>query len=281
MNKQEATDYILTQLQSGKTRKEIVKELSNLLNAPEKIVESFVVQVVSSNPEAANPPQKITNKAEGLESTPIRADTSPAGQSYVLDNSDLPPGIQALLNEGIPNINDPPKISQAQTDPTDNHSISEIELPKQANLEASVHQIKPGQPDLEVLENFVLQQLKKQRRHNDIVEAVCNRTGWHWNTSQRFVAKTQTKHHDDLQSSRNRIPLIFGIGLILIGLFMAVNGVISLSDYVKFASVTTSTPEILLNISPQRVLFTLGAIVTGLGMVIGGSYGITRALSSR
>jgi hypothetical protein len=281
MNKQEATDYILTELQSGKTRKEIVKELSKLLNAPEKIVESFVVQVVSSNPDAANPPKKTTNKAEGLESTPIRADTSLAGQSYVLDNSDLPPGIQALLNEGISNINDPPKISQAQPDPTDNHSISEIELPKQANLEASVHQIKPDQPDLEVLEKFVLQQLKKQRRHNDIVETVCNQTGWHWNTSQRFVAKTQTKHHDDLQSSRNRITLTFGIGLILIGLFMAANGVSSLSDYVEFASFATSTPEVLLNISPQRVLFTLGAIVTGLGMVIGGSYGIARALSSR
>ena len=168
------------------------------------------------------------------------------------------------------------------SEPTQPSQITADEsLPRQAVFQPAADIGESTEIDLDELGEFVFERLKKRHRHNDIVEAVCHQTGWHWNKTQRFVARVQTKRHDELQSSKNRVLLVIGIGIILAGLFLALNGASAISEYVQMAAVARTNPEILLNVSPQAVVYALGLAVTGLGMIIGGGFGIARALSGR
>jgi len=298
MDKQQATDFIITRLRAGYQTEEITEELSRLVKAPSEKVRPFVNQVTANHPGAMPPNQAdlIGNFSEEPVAAEIsNADEHPTPQP---DNrgaggfSDLPPGLQALVREaesagmGAPRMGAPrmgaPRMGVAKPATIANPEIShEIPLPRQAEFVAPSKKEEENDIDLEALEEFALGQLKKQRRHNDIVEAVCHKTGWHWNKSQRFVARVQTKHHDELQSGRNRITIIVGIGIIIGGLIVAINGIGALSDYAKIAVFAKTNPEVLLSISPSAVFFALTATVTGLGMVVGGGYGVARSLTNR
>ena len=75
--------------------------------------------------------------------------------------------------------------------------------------------------------------------------------------------------------------MAIGIGIIFVGLIMALNGASALSDYAKITTYARTNTEMLLNISPYAVVYALGATITGIGMIIGGGFGIARALSNR
>jgi hypothetical protein len=282
MDKHQATDYTITRLQAGYQAEEITEELSRLLKAPIERVRPFVNQVATSHPDIVKAPQPdpVSDLGEAL-SPPITSheaeQPAPANDNMVASGfSDLPPGLQAIVKEAQTTRDDFAK-SAPVSKPKDNQ---ELPLPRQAKFAASPEK-EESDVDLEALSEFAFQQLKKQRRHNDIVEDVCRKTGWHWNKSQRFVARVQTKHHDELQSSKNRVTMIVGVGIVLAGLIVALNGIGALSDYAKLAVFAKTNPEVLLDIAPSAIFLALSATVTGIGMVLGGGYGIARALTSR
>jgi len=288
MDKQQATDFIITRLRAGYQTEEIAEELSRLVKAPSEKVRPFVNQVAANHPEARPPNQ--ADLIGDFSKEPVAAEISYAdeqpipqsGNSAPVGFSDLPPGLQALVREAESAGMGAPRMGTAKPATISNPEKSpEIPLPRQAEFVAPSKKEEENNIDLEALEEFALSQLKKQRRHNDIVEAVCHKTGWHWNKSQRFVARVQTKHHDELQSGRNRITIIVGIGIIIGGLVVALNGIGALSDYAKIAVFAKTNPEVLLSISPSAVFFALSATVTGLGMIVGGGYGVARSLTNR
>ncbi len=82
-------------------------------------------------------------------------------------------------------------------------------------------------------------------------------------------------------SGQNRLTLIIGIGIILAGLVMTLNGASVISDYAKSAVFARTNPEALFAMPPQAIIFALMAAVTGIGMIIGSGYGIGRALTNR
>jgi hypothetical protein len=207
----------------------------------------------------------------------VEQPTPPTDNIGAASFSDLPPGLRAIIQEaqttGVGPAN-PAPAPKSKENP-------EMPLPRQAKFVAPSEKKEREDIDIESLSEFALQQLKKQRRHNDIVEAVCHKTGWHWNKSQRFVAQVQTKHHDELQSGKNRVTMIVGIGIVLAGLIMAINGISALSDYAKIAVFAKTNPAAWLNVPASAIIFALSATVTGIGMVVGGGYGIARALTNR
>jgi hypothetical protein len=283
MDKEQATKHIITRLQAGYQAEEITEELSRLVKVSPEKVRPFVDQVAASHPEvfAAFQTASVGKSADGQEPVEIsRAVEQPAPPTANIDAagfSDLPPGLRTVIREAQTKGIEPAKPAPVSTP----RESPEMSLPRQAEFVPPSEKKEASDIDLESLSAFALQQLKKQRRHNDIVEAVCRKTGWHWNKSQRFVAQVQTKHHDELQSGKNRMTMIVGTGIILAGVIVMLNGASALSDYAKIAVFAKTNPEALLNVSPSAILFALSATVTGIGMIVGGGYGIARALTNR
>jgi hypothetical protein len=288
MDKKQATQHTLNRLLAGYNTDEITDELSRLLKAPSEVTKRFVEQVIADHPEAipALPPIENNELPEWMQ--PISAvfpNESDGAQvdtpSHQTTDSDLPPNLLALLSEKDAYV--APSITQPDQEPAESAGM---DLPRQANFVPSdqiTENAKDGDEsqaaDLEELAEYVLEQLKKQRRYNDIVETVCHRTGWHWNKSQRFVARVKTKNHEQLQSRQNRVTIIIGIAIIIVGLLMTLNGASTIADYAKIATFARTNPEALLSISPQPIIFALAATVTGLGMIVGGGFGIGRAMT--
>jgi hypothetical protein len=62
---------------------------------------------------------------------------------------------------------------------------------------------------------------------------------------------------------------------------MALNGASALSDYARLAMYARTNPEVLLGVAPQSFIFAVAATITGIGMIIGGGFGVGRALTNR
>jgi len=284
MDKQQATRHIVNQLRAGYGTPEIVDELSRILKAPTDVIGRFVEQVAAQHPEFSPPVQPVEQEdlpdwmqspSSGLE-PPVTPE--PPRLSV---HSDLPPGLQQLIkdSENGNSWDESNTSEEVRDDPyRDLPKRAEFVPPSEKPEDPLDHLDESTYGNLEELATEVLSQLKKRRRHNDIVEFVCHQTGWHWNKSQRFVARIQTKNHEVLQASQNRVALFVGIGIIIVGLIMALNGVAAIADYAKLAAFARTNPGVLLNVSPQGIVFALAASVTGLGMIIGGGYGVSRAI---
>lgn len=294
MDKKQATQHVLTRLQAGNHPGEIAEELSRILKAPAKVTGRFVNQVAASHPEEIPAPPMPSQKVDTpvsdapdwmeplpFQTTPVSEPATPTTATNS-QKSDLPPGLQALIDEAA--TLKEPQESRPEHKPA---PTSEIDLPQQVAFVPAVAKSETidgdfsQKIDLESLNQEVLKQLKKQKRFNDVIEFVCHNTGWHWNKAQRFVARVKTKHHDELMSGKNRVTIVIGLVIIIVGLVMMLNGASVLSDYAKLAVFARTNPEALFAMSPQAIFFALMAAVTGIGMIIGGGYGVGRALTNR
>lgn len=130
--------------------------------------------------------------------------------------------------------------------------------------------------DVDRLESIVIQKIKKQQRHNDIVEFVCKETGWTWNRGQRFVARTQTTNHDELSKNQNRFTTLLSIGAILGGLGLLFWAVSILVDY--YRAYYGQVPSIL---STDFIPLVFLGLFSSLGFISGGTFGIYKTLSNQ
>ena len=287
MDKQEATQFTISQLSAGSSAASVSEELSRMLKAPPEITRRFVEQIIASHPEVL-PKRSIspdTNMPDWMQPLGLEYPAEPEPDPVYTDtysgmNSDLPPNLQSLVSGQVENLNSPAHEPFEAID----HPLA-VDLPKQAPLITPDQGIGKSSEenlsqnlDMEALAEYVLEQLKKRRRNNDIVETVCQSTGWHWNKSQRFVARVKTKNHDQLQSGQNRVTIIIGVAIIIVGLVISLAGASTIADYAKLAAFARTNPSALFEVSPQMLFLALAATITGIGMIIGGGYGVARAL---
>jgi hypothetical protein len=289
MDKQQATEHVLTRLRAGYHQDEITEELSRLLKAPPEAISPFVAKVTASNPDVIPPSQELdeTTLPGWVQSLSIQTGSDQTDQTTHSPRSmdtDLPPGLQSLINQDdeVATSARPEQSSKPQDYP-------DVLTEQQPNLvPASPEKAEPTtgtdeskDVDLKALRESVVNQLKKQRRQNDVIESVCHQTGWHWNKAQRFVARVKTQNHGQIQTRQNTVTIVIGSGIIIIGLVMTINGASAISDYASLGLLARTNPEVLLNIDPRSIIIAIGAAITGIGMIIGGGYGIGRALTNR
>ncbi|MBN1667327.1 MAG: hypothetical protein JW862_09560 [Anaerolineales bacterium] len=266
MDKQAAIAYIQQNLDRNVTQEEIVVGLCAQLKAPSEPVSKFVRQV-ANNYISKNNLVGFSEVSPDPAPTPVQTTRSAS--------EDVPSWIPALetaiLRGESPEVSAEPIIEKPQPAPTARPFDSPV--PETAPME--IEQPEP-EIDQEQLSQTVLELLKKQRRHNDIVELVCHQTGWHWNKAQRFVARVQTNNHAALNHQQNLVIILVGIAIVIGGFAATAWGGMMIWDYVN----AIRTGAIGQAIEPEWVVYGASVAVTGLGMMIGGGYGIGRALAN-
>ena len=283
MDKEQATDYIINALQQNRTQEEIVTTLSQRLKAPPELVTRFVNQVKTKHAQLIHPPH------------PIQLDEPPPSQpvessSTSLEGSEPIPPAASTIAETTPDSIEPsayqPEVQQT-TSPY--HASDEIE---QATFEESKlagvepddtlpveeGEIRPTkQVDIEELTAYVVNALGKHRRHSDVVGEVCQRTGWHWKQAQRFVARTKTDQHVELDKKQNRMLIPIGIAFVLGGLFLLIYTGMELLNYMLIPMGVSEEEMLRIDFIPYLVaLFFLG-----FGLLVGGGFGLYRTITSR
>jgi hypothetical protein len=272
MDKQAAVAYIQQNLDRNLSQDEIIAGLCAQLKAPPEPVSKFVRQVADSY----IPKNTLIEPFETFPD-PSPAQQAPAPvQSARPASEDVPswiPVMEAAILHG-----EGPKVSaETFTEPLPPVPTARpFDSPVPETLPSD---IEPPEPEIdqEQLSQTVLELLKKQRRHNDIVELVCHQTGWHWNKAQRFVARVQTNNHAELNRQQNLVVILVGIAIVIGGFAATAWGGMMIWDYVN-AFRTGTIGQV---IEPEWVVYGASVAVTGLGMMVGGGYGVGRALANR
>ena len=141
---------------------------------------------------------------------------------------------------------------------------------------------QPEEPNINhpALTAYVIKELSSFEEIDDIVVEICTRTGWDWQRGEQFVIDVQAKNHRLLTRRRNRLLVPIGLGIFLSGAALTYytgdilwHNIYSIfSRYVSNETIITALIEIFIN---SGYLFLLG-----IGMLIGGAYGLGKALAT-
>ena len=232
MDKQEATDFVNRELAKRRSRDDIIMELCQRTGGTRDQVQRFIQLVESQNrPTAAAP---ISAKAAAPR--PAAPPARPAPTSTPTPAPAIPSAPVETLNRPAP----PPlggKIGDAIT---------------QENTA------------------FVISELGKHRNRNDLIMALCEKTGGSWNEMQRFVQQVESQNRQKITARQSPILIMIGVTTALMGLLLTVYMAIETWHGSNYWLIGTPIPY------SGNVFYG----VTGLGMVGGGTLGTLRTLRS-
>ena len=131
----------------------------------------------------------------------------------------------------------------------------------------------------EELDAWIVDQLVIHSSRDDIILEVCNRTGMDWNHAEARVQAVELYRAEQIRRRRSPLWILLGVaimigGIVLIGI--SVWSVIEVARGLQASGVdalTAVVESIFLN--AQIILIFL----LGVGMLVGGGYGLGEALS--
>jgi hypothetical protein len=232
VNKQEATDFVIRELAKRRSRDDIITELCQRTGGTREQIQRFIQLVESqSRPTAAAPVS-----TPGSAPMPVARLARPAPAITPTPTPAPPSAPVETLNPPAP----PPlggKIGDAIT---------------QENIA------------------FVISELGKHRNRNDLIMALCEKTGGSWNEMQRFVQQVESQNRQKITARQSPILIMIGVTTILMGLVLTVYMAIETWHGANYFLIGTPIPY------SGNVFYG----VTGLGMLGGGTLGTLRTLRS-
>ena len=125
----------------------------------------------------------------------------------------------------------------------------------------------------EELTSLIIKELGKHRSRKDIVQKVCEASTLNWSEAERLIAQVETANKRKIASRQGPFLIFVSIGTLVLG--------IGLLAYNMELLIAIFNKDLLGQIlSLQSGYYRLAALVTGLGMTVGGLYGAWTALAS-
>lgn len=269
MEQKEAEEFVIQRLNTGMVKEKIAEELSIQMRAPSDLVTRFVDHVSNLYYQKLSQESEISHPVED-EST-----VKTSGEGYFSDDEidqniiseELQSDEEQRFDETASQIPSTPmefKIGIPEKQP-ENQILSESEY---LSIEKEIDAIE--------IEQFVLQDLRNQKRYSDIIQKVCERTGWDWDEAQRFVAKTQTKNHPFLSASNRLFMIPFSAVFIIGGLLLLIWSILTFMDFQNGSTGQGSNALIT-----SSIPLIIGGFIASIGIIAGGIFGLYRTLNSQ
>jgi hypothetical protein len=243
MEKNEAIEFIFRELNNERSQEEITALLCKQLGAPPEVVGKFVARVAAQRPVPEIEPELVAAEPAITEITePEPAGDVPLDQDQILE---VQPESELQASE----TSQPLWMESLSTKP----KIDQAEL-----------------------ENMITKALVKNKRQSDVVVSVCDYTGMNWDEAQRLVAQVAMEKRKHLATRRNLIFIPFSVIAILAGLALIYA---SLGETYSIGS--TIVQGAPLDSSSQDVRTIVWAIPIGVGLLLGGGFGLYKALRAQ
>ena len=125
----------------------------------------------------------------------------------------------------------------------------------------------------EELTSLIIKELSKHRERQDIVAKVCEQSTLSWNEAERLVAEVEAQNKRKIAVRQGPFLVFVSLGTLALG--------IGLLAYNFELLVDIFNKDLLQQIlSIQSGYYRLAALITGLGMTVGGLYGVWNALAA-
>jgi hypothetical protein len=284
MDKQEAIDFVLDELDKGRGPAEITAALSRRLDAPIDLVSKFVRQTTLRYQQSkaalaqplsgSRPPAPPAPTPSAFSSPPVALGPKPVAVSpQPLAYRQPPPAVSS------PPAGSPPAPGKPVKEPLpEPNQFYQAPAPLAIPLEQPLSRPEPELDATPALEKFILDELGKNKRQGDVVLRVVERTGMEYRQAQKLVSRVGAKNYKKVAAKQNCliIPLallFFGAGLVLLGA--------SIVEAYQIRFLLPSPND--LNIVQIQELYNRGrslpwAFVGGLALSLGGGYGLFSAI---
>jgi ABC-type uncharacterized transport system involved in gliding motility auxiliary subunit len=260
MDKQEATDFVIRELGKRRNRDDIITELCQRTGGTRDQVQRFVQLVESQNRPTSAAPLSATAAAPRPAAPPARsAPTSTPTPAPAISPTPAAPRPAA-----------PPARSAPAITPTPARAISPTPAAPTNRPAPPPLGGKIGDAITQENTAFVINELGKHRNRNDLIMALCEKTGGSWNEMQRFVQQVESQNRQKITARQSPILIMIGAITVIGGLGLLVYTVIrTMNGY------AWGLPGM-----PIPYLGNLTYAATSLGMLGGGTLGTLRTLRS-
>lgn len=121
------------------------------------------------------------------------------------------------------------------------------------------------------LTDFVIRELGQHASRDEILYALCQKSGMMWSQAETFLRDVESNHRQKISRRRAPVLVVVGIVLLVVGVALFFYNFPHLRDLVQ-------NPEDLVRFAPYALRNVVIQVVS-LAMVLGGLLGIWRAIS--
>ena len=253
----EAEPYVVAQVQAGRINHEIASELADRLGISYQAAENYVI--IKASRIRAKPLPKI-------------ADTKEAAEFVIAEHERRRPRL-AIVNELAERTSEPRNLVEKFV----NLTIAKHEKAKTPQEQASSMPSLELQSELDKPEmiEYVINQLSRHRKRNDIVTDICERTGLEWSQVQTYVAQVEVDQRRNINARKNRLLIPMSIVIIIFGFILAITN----GNYV--IRMFTGYDALMIAVSAREIFLSVAAFGFGLVLIAGGIIGIYFGVKSQ
>ena len=123
------------------------------------------------------------------------------------------------------------------------------------------------------LTELIISGLGKHHSRDDIIVAVCEKSGLNWTEAVQLVERVEAEHHSTIAVRQSPILILISVVTIIGGFALLGYGILF---FVDFFQVDPFERALLLRTGYLKII----SMLTGLGMLGGGSYGLWKTFAS-
>ena len=125
----------------------------------------------------------------------------------------------------------------------------------------------------EELTNLIVKELSKHRDRKEITRIVCEHSYLNWNEAEKLVGDVAIQSKRTIAARQSPLLVFLSIGTLVLGIGLLAYSVKYIVDFVQEDTVARI-------LSLRSGYYILGESVTGLGMTVGGFYGLWKTMAA-
>lgn len=125
----------------------------------------------------------------------------------------------------------------------------------------------------EELTNLIIKELSRHKDRKEIVQKVCEQSTLNWSEAERLVEEFASQNKRKIAARQSPLLIFLSIGTLVLGIGLLAYNVKFVMDFFQ----KDTMGQIL---SLQSGYYRVATLVTGVGMTIGGFYGMWNTLAA-
>ena len=125
----------------------------------------------------------------------------------------------------------------------------------------------------EDLSNMIIKDLGRHHDRQEIVRKICEQTNLSWGEAENLIAEVEAQNRRKIATRQGPLLMFLSIGSLLLGI-----GLLAYNMEVLIAIFNADLMQQVLSL--QSGYYRLASLLTGLGMTVGGLYGVWTTMGS-
>ena len=125
----------------------------------------------------------------------------------------------------------------------------------------------------EELTNLIIKELSRHKDRKEIIQKVCEQSTLNWGEAESLVEEFASQNKRKIAARQSPLLIFLSIGTLVLGIGLLAYNVKFVMDFFQ----KDTMGQIL---SLQSGYYRVAALVTGLGMTVGGFYGMWNTLAA-